>query len=91
MSNIKTVLITGSTGFLGSEILKILLSETENNIFLLIRPKKAESSSLRLKNLLNDLFSNIKLIKNYLKRITILSGDMASKLRPIVRRLFKVR
>ncbi len=79
MTDKETVLITGATGFLGAELLKLFLLETDADIFLLIRVKDGADSLGRLKKLLRELFSDGASVKNYLRRITVFSGDLNSK------------
>lgn len=47
----KTVILTGATGFLGSHILKTLLHNTDNNIIVL---KRSFSDCWRIKDVLNN-------------------------------------
>lgn len=42
LKNIKNIILTGSTGYLGCNILKILLKQTDYNLYLLIRADSVE-------------------------------------------------
>jgi len=45
---IKTVFLTGATGFLGAYIVTEILKTTQANLYCLVRPKRGENSKLRI-------------------------------------------
>lgn len=71
---ISNLLLTGSTGFLGSGILYFLLVNTQYNIHLLIREKKNKSPYTRIAEKIHHYF-NIDL-KKYKNRVFIYTGDL---------------
>ena len=75
-NNIKNVLLTGSTGFLGIHILNDLINKTDCNIYCLIRGRDYNASKLRLEEKFNFYF-NKSIINN--NRIIVISGDMTKE------------
>ena len=71
----KNILITGSTGYVGSYLLKDVLQTLEVNVYLLVRGKDILDSQTRLINRLNFYFGEDFYIQ-YKERIHILNGDM---------------
>ena len=71
------IFLTGATGLLGYQILRLLIYEGDSNIFLLIRAKSQGESEKRGEYLLRKLsgndFSQIK------KRINIICGDITKQ------------
>ena len=75
---IKNILLTGSTGFLGSHILDSLLKNTRCNIYCLIRSKKNTDPQTRLTDILHFYFGT-KYDKYIFKRIFVIEGDISKK------------
>lgn len=74
LKSISNVLLTGSTGFLGSNILYFLLLNTKYKIHLLIREKKNKNPHARIAKKIRYYF-NIDL-RTYENRIFIHTGDL---------------
>lgn len=70
----KRIFLTGVTGALGREILKELLTTTNDFLFLLARPKNRLSAENRLKKILESS----GLDSFYLSRLKIFEGDVTS-------------
>ncbi|MEK4028112.1 amino acid adenylation domain-containing protein [Pseudobacillus sp. FSL P4-0506] len=68
------VLLTGATGYLGSHILQQLLSQTEANVYCLVRGDSAEQAKGRLWNILTHYFGEE--IEKEAQRITVIIGDL---------------
>jgi FlaA1/EpsC-like NDP-sugar epimerase len=62
----RSVLITGATGFCGKSLLEKLLRSCADvgKIYLLIRPKKNEDISTRLKKIFDDPVRKITFVTN---------------------------
>ncbi|MCR4336489.1 MAG: SDR family oxidoreductase [Candidatus Omnitrophica bacterium] len=72
----KRIFLTGGTGFLGSQILKLILENNKSEVFLLIRPKGGQSIERRFEELFLQLFPNKK-DRNFLReKIKLLQGDV---------------
>lgn len=56
--NVKNVILSGATGFLGAHILAEILSSTNSKVFCLIRVKNGLSATKRIKNTLNYFFDD---------------------------------
>ena len=71
--------ITGATGFVGSQFLKKILLETNDEVFLLIRSKRTESANQRYQSLFSKLFksSSLTQISEYKERVEIVEGDIS--------------
>jgi len=70
------ILLTGSTGFLGREILcRLLFQRPEERIALLIRAHPLESPELRARQILATAFG-AQSAESYLPRIEIIPGDV---------------
>lgn len=72
------IFLTGGTGFLGSEVLRIILETTQKNLCLLIRAENNEAAQTRLNKLIFRLFGSEGNKSNYLRRIKVLAGDIES-------------
>ncbi|MFC1590503.1 SDR family oxidoreductase [Candidatus Omnitrophota bacterium] len=70
----KNVLITGSTGFLGSNIVKQLLKIKKNILYLLVRSKNDLSSAKRIQNVFSE-----KYIDLHKGRVVVVEGDITRK------------
>ena len=70
----RSVLITGATGFCGKSLLEKLLRSCAyvGKIYLLMRPKKDEDISTRLRKLFDDSVRNITFATNKGYRISML-------------------
>ena len=71
----KNVLLTGSTGYLGSHILDALLKNTKSNVYCLIRAKDNNDPQIRLLNTLRFYFGN-KYDRQIFNRIIVIEGDI---------------
>ena len=74
--NVRNILLTGSTGFLGAHILNELIDNTSANIYCIIRNKNGKSPESRLINKLKYYF-NDKLLNHLNKRIYVLPADIS--------------
>ncbi len=74
---IKNILLTGSTGYLGSHILDNLIKHTKCNIYCLIRAKNNNDPQTRLLDILKFYFGN-KYDKLIFKRIFAVEGDITN-------------
>ena len=72
----KCVLVTGATGFLGTQIIKRLLNQTQHEIFVLVRGNNEESA---LKHLKSAWWEFPELINDIDKRIHLINGDITQK------------
>ncbi len=70
----KNVLITGATGFLGSQILKELLNDDDICPTVLARSKKKESVNSRIEKTLKYFYGDK--YKAFLKRVKIVEGSL---------------
>jgi len=69
----KTLFITGATGNLGRELVRLFLEKTGDRLLLLVRPKSSDSHHSRIEKLLGKFGINGR-SKN---RIEVLAGDVA--------------
>lgn len=76
VDNIKNILLTGATGFMGSHILDCLIKNTRSNIYCLIRAKNNQDPQTRLLDTLRFYFGN-KYDKLLFKRIFAIEGDIS--------------
>lgn len=74
-NKIKNVLLTGSTGYLGSHILDALIKNTKCNVYCLIRAKDNNDPQIRLLNTLRFYFGN-KYDRQIFNRIIVIEGDI---------------
>lgn len=74
----KNILLTGSTGFLGSHILDALMKNTKANVYCLIRAKDNNDPQIRLLNTLRFYFGN-KYDRQIFNRIIVIEGDIKAK------------
>ncbi len=75
--DVKNILLTGSTGFLGIHILYNLINKTNSNIYCLIRSKNGQSPKDRLIQKLRFYF-NEDVIQFIDKRIHVISSDIST-------------
>ncbi len=75
--DVKNILLTGSTGFLGIHILYNLINKTNSNIYCLIRSKNGQSPKDRLIQKLRFYF-NEDIIQFIDKRIHVISSDIST-------------
>jgi len=67
---IKNILLTGATGFLGASILKRLLFDTKDHIYILIRAQDRKQINKKKDTLLKELFTaNKKSLKGITNKI----------------------
>ncbi len=71
----RTILLTGSTGFLGFYLVKRFLQDEDINLILLIRPKEKLSAYQRIKRLLTQRLSEEK-YKDIKDRVKIVEGSI---------------
>ena len=69
----KAVLITGATGFLGTEVTRLVLEQTSHSIIVLVRGKDHADVMLRLERTWREHPDMVKEIGN---RIRVLNGDL---------------
>lgn len=74
----RTVLLTGSTGFLGSHILYELITETDSNVICIVRGKNKDSAKKRLYETLAHYFGSTFVNENS-DRIDIICGNISDK------------
>lgn len=72
----KNIFITGSTGVLGSHILKSILQENNSQVYLLIRGKNNCDVDQRGRSIVKYIFKD-KFNDQIFKRIEIVKGDLA--------------
>ncbi|MDP8264699.1 MAG: SDR family oxidoreductase [Candidatus Aceula lacicola] len=71
----ENIFLTGSTGFLGSNLLKLfLLEELIDTVYLLVRPSKQESSFSRIDKVLLKILEGKECRRN---KIVVISGDIS--------------
>ena len=75
---IGNLLLFGATGFLGAHILDEYLSNTDGNIYCLVRKKNNEDSEQRLKSILKFYFEN-KYENEFGERIFVVYGDITQE------------
>src|SRR3989338_9413977 len=74
MKTIKTILLTGATGLLGYQILKLLIYESNCKIFILIRANNQGEAEKRAEYILRKLAkNNFTQVK---KRVNVICGDI---------------
>ncbi len=72
------ILLTGGTGFFGPFLLKSLLEQTDENIYILIRAKNNTHAKERLYEALKTTgYISDNLIHNFKKRVIPICGDLA--------------
>lgn len=69
----KTLFITGATGNLGREFIRLILDQTEHRLLLLARPKASNSHNERIEKMLAKMEINGR----SKERIEVFSGDVA--------------
>ncbi len=74
----RNILLTGATGFLGSYLLRDLLTETGASVFVPVRGGSVEDCSQRLAQKLGYYFGP-KFFDEYKDRITVLKSDLADE------------
>jgi amino acid adenylation domain-containing protein/thioester reductase-like protein/non-ribosomal peptide synthase protein (TIGR01720 family) len=73
----RNVLLTGVTGFVGAFLLDELLTQTQGNIYCLVRSDSAQDAAIRIEETLNRYVIHNPLAKH---RAVPLSGDLAKPL-----------
>ena len=68
----KTLFITGGTGGIGRELIRLFLERTNDRLLLLIRPKASDSQGERVKKLLGRMGFN----GNSKERVEVFRGDV---------------
>lgn len=71
----KTVFITGGTGFVGSMLCIKLLEDNDNLLYVLVRGKGKKSSAARIK----DQLYNSGATDDCISRVRVIEGDMESE------------
>jgi thioester reductase-like protein len=75
--NKRNIFITGATGFLASNLLRVLLAKKENHLYILVRAK-GNRSLLQCKNaLINKTFPK-SMCRKTASRIDVVGGDISS-------------
>jgi len=69
-----TWFITGSTGFLGKEIINVILRETNDNLYLLVRDRREISAEGRLRELLGKAGNS-----HHAERVVLCEGDVTEE------------
>ena len=72
------ILLTGASGFLGWEIVKNLLKETDAILYLLARSKRQQCASERIDALIRKDYKSRER-KAVSKRIEVIEGDIMDK------------
>jgi long-chain acyl-CoA synthetase len=78
MNSKKNILLTGATGFLGRNLLKLFLVNTNYYIYLLVRGKGQNDAENRIAKLLDNIFYG-QVKDEYKKRINIVQGNQTLK------------
>lgn len=73
------IFITGGTGFLGAELIKELMTGTEDSVFALVRGASVKEAEERLFSLLEDTFAPGKFTGDIKNRIKVFVGDITSE------------
>jgi acyl-CoA synthetase (AMP-forming)/AMP-acid ligase II/nucleoside-diphosphate-sugar epimerase/acyl carrier protein len=76
-NQIKTCLLTGASGFVGTYFLKELLDTTDLNIACLVRAASEEAGLQRIKKTARKF--DVKLLPGWENRVQIIIGDMSKK------------
>ncbi|MGM0508286.1 MAG: SDR family oxidoreductase [Fusobacteriota bacterium] len=76
--NIKNIMITGATGFLGAHIVNEFLENNECNIYSIVRGKNSEHAKMRLSKKLDYYFGE-GYYEKYSNRIIIFVGDLSEE------------
>lgn len=76
VKEVGNVLLTGSTGFLGSHLLANLLDSTDSTVYCLVRPLKNISAEERLKQVMTSYFED-KYSEQFGTRIIVVEGDIS--------------
>ncbi|OAS17969.1 amino acid adenylation domain-containing protein [Paenibacillus oryzisoli] len=71
------ILLTGATGYLGSHLIYELLTTTDANLHLLVRPKLGHNGIARVWEIL-DAYWGQTFFAKYTNRIFVLEGDLAN-------------
>lgn len=72
----RNIFITGATGFLGSNLLKIILSEKDTQVYILVRARDTKAASKIKGALINSIFS--KSARNEIShRLHAVRGDIS--------------
>ncbi len=75
MTNQKTILLTGATGFLGSELLKRFIL-IDYNVKALVRSNKKTNLHEKIYELLSDTGFDSKFVNSQLKNLQVIEGDI---------------
>ena len=73
MSAKRNIFLTGGTGFLGSNLLKLILEE-DCAVYLLIRGANQDFCKSKINNILKRIFDSDALAERYAKRINLICG-----------------
>lgn len=72
----KSLLLTGATGFLGAELLKRLLLDTDFIIYVIVRAPSKLAAEKRIIDLIKFKLNTLKVKSNFLKRVNVIRGDL---------------
>lgn len=75
MTNKKTILLTGSTGFLGSELLQRFVM-SDYNIKILIRPEKGVSAQERFRQAFENAGADVDTSSPHSGKVKVFEGDI---------------
>lgn len=70
----RTILITGATGFLGTQVTRLILSQTDQPVIVLVRSNDLTAAKLRLERAWWDWPELVKTIDG---RVKVLTGDLS--------------
>ncbi len=73
---LKNVLLTGATGYLGAHILRLLAEYPKTHVYCLVRGKEKQACEKNLRNALSFYFTDE--CADIMKRVTVLKGDITS-------------
>lgn len=71
------ILLTGGTGFFGPFILKSLLEQCSDDLYILVRAQTVEDGLLRLRKAFETVNPTVEMRQQFEKRVHIVLGDLA--------------
>ncbi|MDE7323600.1 MAG: SDR family oxidoreductase [Lachnospiraceae bacterium] len=74
----KNILLLGSTGFLGTYLVRDLMTKTSADVTLIVRGGTDSSAEMRQKEILDEFFGQ-EFYENYSDRLHILGGEVCEK------------
>ena len=76
LSKQNNILLTGSTGYLGSHLLYELLHKSEAVIYCLVRPSREQAPFERLTDVMKGYFGS-SIVEMMKKRVVVIEGDLS--------------